>query len=150
MKAMIAAVLLSLSASMSYASEANIEGVWRTVDDKTGYALAHISIEKQANDTYIGTIIEQFPFPGQPLILLCQKCPKPYTDQPIKNLQVFKGLINDVKQPDNYKHGKIIDPLTGKIYGMKAKLSSNGKKLRIRGYIGTSVIGRSQTWLRKE
>ena len=38
--------------------------------------------------------------------------------------------------------------LTGKIYNLKAKLSTNGNRLNLRGYVGVSTIGRSQTWLR--
>lgn len=47
-------------------------------------------------------------------------------------------------------HGKVLDPIVGKIYNLKIKATPDGRKLRVRGYIGTSMIGRSQTWLRKE
>ena len=30
------------------------------------------------------------------------------------------------------------------------KLDSTGKKLEVRGFIGVSLFGRSQTWLREE
>ncbi|MEG0344607.1 MAG: DUF2147 domain-containing protein, partial [Acinetobacter sp.] len=49
---------------------------------------------------------------------------------------------------DNYEGGKILDPNSGKIYSLKAKLSPNGKKLVLRGYVGIAVLGRSQTWIR--
>ena len=50
----------------------------------------------------------------------------------------------------NYTHGKIIDPVSGKLYSLKGKISPNGKKLFLRGYLGVSAVGRSQTWLRVE
>lgn len=127
----------------------DITGIWRTIDDKSSLVLAQVKIEKH-NNIYIGTIIEQFPFPGQPLIEYCQKCPQPYTDKAIKGLQIISGLRDDPQDPDNYINGKVLDPLTGKIYSMKAKISTDGRKLRIRGYIGTSMLGRNQTWLRKD
>lgn len=48
-----------------------------------------------------------------------------------------------------WKGGKIIDPKIGKIYGCRLTISPNGKKLFVRGYIGISVLGRTQVWLRR-
>ncbi|MDD2946969.1 MAG: DUF2147 domain-containing protein [Acinetobacter sp.] len=42
----------------------------------------------------------------------------------------------------------VIDPLAGKIYDAKVRLNASGKRLTLRGYIGISALGRSQTWLR--
>lgn len=100
-----------LFSSLTYASD--ITGTWKTIDDKTGYVLAHVKIEQQADKTYTDTIIEQFTYPGREMILLCQKCEAPFTDAKIKGLQIIS-------------------------------------KLRVRGYIGTYLVGRSQTWLRQE
>ena len=44
--------------------------------------------------------------------------------------------------------GKILDPDSGRIYSLEGELVENGKKLRLRGYLGISALGRSQTWLR--
>ena len=33
---------------------------------------------------------------------------------------------------------------------MKAKLSPNGKRLQLRGYVGVSALGRTQIWIRQE
>ncbi|MDP7869824.1 DUF2147 domain-containing protein, partial [Acinetobacter pittii] len=35
-------------------------------------------------------------------------------------------------------------------YGLKAKLSSTGKRLHMRGYLGVSALGRNQIWIRVE
>ena len=59
----------------------------------------------------------------------------------------MKGLKHS--GDNNYTGGKIIDPLSGNIYSCKAKLSSNGKRLTLRGYVGISALGRSQTWIRE-
>jgi uncharacterized protein (DUF2147 family) len=45
--------------------------------------------------------------------------------------------------------GEILDPETGKTYRAKMKLSDGGDKLIVRGYIGISLFGRSQTWIRR-
>ena len=44
----------------------------------------------------------------------------------------------------------MIDAKEGKIYRSKMKLVEGGKKLEVRGYIGVSLFGRSQTWMREE
>ncbi len=45
---------------------------------------------------------------------------------------------------------KSLIPFSGKLYSLKGKISPNGKKLFLRGYLGVSAVGRSQTWLRVE
>ena len=59
-------------------------------------------------------------------------------------------ILKDLKfnKANTYSGGKILDPLTGKIYSMNAKLSANGNRLQMRGYIGVSALGRSQIWVR--
>ena len=64
---LIAFAALALSSSFSYA--ADISGVWRTVDDKTGVVRSHMQMEQQADGSYIGTIIEVFPAPGETRLL---------------------------------------------------------------------------------
>jgi uncharacterized protein (DUF2147 family) len=54
------------------------------------------------------------------------------------------------KDGDAWAGGKILDPKDGKIYGCKMHLEDDGKKLEVRGFIGFSLLGRSQTWERQE
>ncbi|KAB0622559.1 DUF2147 domain-containing protein, partial [Acinetobacter gandensis] len=53
-----------------------------------------------------------------------------------------------VDNSKNYAKGRIIDPLSGKIYDAKIRLNGTGKRLTIRASIGVSVLGRNQTWIR--
>ena len=63
-------------------------------------------------------------------------------------MQVITGLKS--LDQTNYTNGKIIDPVSGRIYQLKGKLNANGKKLFLSGYFGVSAVGRNQTWLRVE
>ena len=146
-KGLFSCVLLSL---VSYASAADIAGVWRTIDDKTGYVRAHIKISKESNGSYTGTIIKDFPAPGETPLLQCNNCPAPYTNKPIIGLTVLKNLKADPENPNVYMGGSVLDPRGGKIYHGKAKLNASGNKMTLRGYMGISIVGRSQTWIRKE
>ncbi|WP_151980719.1 DUF2147 domain-containing protein [Acinetobacter guerrae] len=143
---LVAAVLLSGFSSLVFAQD--ISGIWQNIDDKTGSSKALIEIRKDSNGAYIGKIIKVTPRPGYTPKENCINCPAPYTNKPILGMDVLTGLQHD-KDLD-YKGGKIIDPLSGKIYSMKAKLSPNGKRLQLRGYIGVSALGRTQIWIRQE
>jgi uncharacterized protein (DUF2147 family) len=54
------------------------------------------------------------------------------------------------KQGDEYQGGEILDPENGKVYRARIKVEDGGKKLDVRGFIGFSLFGRSQTWVREE
>ena len=49
-----------------------------------------------------------------------------------------------------YNGGEILDPKTGRMYRAKMTLEDRGKKLNVRGFIGFSLLGRSQVWFREE
>ena len=49
-----------------------------------------------------------------------------------------------------WEDGEIYDPKNGKTYSCNMTLSEDGKTLDVRGYIGFSFIGRTQTWTRVE
>lgn len=140
-------LFVGLFAVMSCNSMAkDITGIWKNIDDKTGSSKAILEIRKEANGTYTGKIIKITPRPGYTPKEICVDCPAPYTNKPILGMDVLKGLTQG--SGDEYVDGKIIDPLTGKIYSMKAKLNPSGNRLALRGYIGISALGRSQVWIR--
>lgn len=135
---------------VSWTHAADITGTLRTVDDKTGYVRAYIQIEKQKDDTYAGKIIKDFPAPGEVPLTQCHNCPAPFTNKPIIGLTILQKMKVDPKDPNNYIGGEVLDPRGGKIYHGKARLNASGNRLTLRGYIGISMIGRSQTWIRME
>lgn len=129
---------------------ADIVGTWRTIDDKTGFSKALVEIRQMPDGTYSGTITKILPRPGYIPKEFCQHCPSPYTSKPILGLNILTGLIADAKRSNNYISGKILDPLSGNIYKTKARLNLDGHSLTIRGYVGISALGRSQTWIRED
>ena len=145
-KQLIGAFLLSAVSSFSFAED--ITGLWQSIDDKTGAPKALVEIRKEADNTYAGKVVKLTPRAGYTPKETCVDCPAPYTNKPIIGLDVVTGL----KSTDglNYTSGRILDPNTGKLYSLKAKLSSNGKRLHLRGYLGISALGRNQIWIRAE
>ena len=62
-------------------------------------------------------------------------------------MTILSGLR---KTGDNeWSGGEILDPENGKIYKSKMSLVDDGNKLNVRGFIGISLLGRTQTWERE-
>ncbi|HNX00134.1 MAG TPA: DUF2147 domain-containing protein [Candidatus Cloacimonadota bacterium] len=58
---------------------------------------------------------------------------------------IMENLIQ--KGPNEWGKGNIYDPKSGNTYKCNIKLKDNNTML-LRGYIGISMIGRTETWLR--
>lgn len=128
------------------AVELSPAGLWKTIDDRSGKPKGLVRI-REVNGQYEGRIEKIFPTPGDDPMPRCEKCDGARRNQPVLGLTFMWGLT---KQGDEYDNGEILDPESGKIYRAKMKLVDGGKKLEVRGFIGISLLGRSQTWLREE
>jgi len=119
-------------------------GVWEQVNEKTGEVQSTITIS-QSGGVFVGRITSIFPKPGRPADPLCVNCPGAQKGLPMKGLQIIDGM----KQSGlDYADGTILDPESGSVYTATMQLSQDGKHLNVRGYIGISAFGRSQTWNR--
>lgn len=116
-------------------------GTWTTIDDKTGEKRAIVRLT-ESNGVLNGTIMKVFPRPGDTGI--CSKCPGAFKDKKIQGLRFVWGLKKDGNGV--WSGGSILDPKTGKVY--RAKITLQGNKLYVRGYVGISLLGRTQTWVR--
>jgi len=66
-------------------------------------------------------------------------------DRPVVGLEVLRGLS---PRPDGtWSDGRIYDPGSGNTYTCFASLEGPNR-LRLRGYIGIPLIGRTTTWIR--
>jgi len=128
------------------AAEPSPSGLWKTIDDNSGQARGLVRI-REVNGQFEGKIEKAFPKPGEDPAPKCDKCDGPRRNQPVLGMTILWGLA---RQGDEYQGGEILDPETGKIYRAKMKLIDGGKKLEVRGFIGISLFGRSQIWLREE
>jgi uncharacterized protein (DUF2147 family) len=121
-------------------------GLWRTIDDHTGQPKGLVRI-REVDGQYDGKIEKAFPKPGEDPAPKCDKCDGARHNQPVLGMTILWGLT---QQGDEFQGGEILDPESGKIYRVKMKLTDGGKKLEVRGFIGISLLGRSQIWLREE
>jgi uncharacterized protein (DUF2147 family) len=139
LKLTITLLIALLYIPLAYAS--NPTGNWITIDDKTGKKRAEVRLEL-VNGKLAGTIEKVYPQAGDTGI--CINCPDGFKDKPVEGLQFLWGC----KDSGNgvWAGGQILDPKTGKIYRVKLTMKKN--KLYIRGYVGFSMLGRTQVWVR--
>jgi uncharacterized protein (DUF2147 family) len=139
-------LILILTTLAAHAAEPSPVGLWRTIDDNTGKPRGLVRIT-ETNGEYQGKVEKAFPKPGEDSNPKCEKCEGARRDQPVIGMTILWGLK---KQGEEYNGGEILDPENGKIYRARLKLDDGGKKLDVRGFIGISLFGRSQIWLRQE
>lgn len=128
------------------ANDASPVGLWKNIDDVSGKPKALIRISDNGG-VLQGKIEKLFRPADQDQNPKCDKCADARKDQPIVGMVFMSGLKKD---GDEYTGGEILDPDNGKIYKSKMELADGGKKLKVRGYIGVPMLGRSQTWVRQE
>lgn len=134
----IALLLLFVSLQMNAQT---VLGKWKTIDDKTGKPKSTVEIFESNGKVY-GKIVEIYDEAKRGRV--CEKCDGTDKNKPVLGMQVIRGMVKD---GDEYSGGRIIDPESGNSY--KCILRLDGKsKLVVRGYMGISLIGRSQTWIR--
>ena len=144
-------VTVAVAAPLAAAAEAEaILGLWRTAPTDQGYA--HVEVTRREG-AYEGRIVwlsePDFP-PGDP------DAGRPKADrlnpdaelrgQPILGLKLMTGFRYS---DGGWRGGRIYDPETGKTYRCVIRLDEDGA-LRVRGYIGISLLGRTTVWLRAE
>jgi uncharacterized protein (DUF2147 family) len=132
--------------SVAFADSASPVGLWKTIDDETGEVKSLVRISKE-DGSLVGTIAKLFPKPGKDPNPVCDKCDGEKKDQPLLGMGILWGLT---KQGEEWSGGLILDPKNGKTYKCTIKLEGAGGTLAVRGYIGFSLLGRSQTWVRME
>jgi len=147
-KNIISIVLVTLFALFSFSAHAQETpvGLWKNIDDVTGKPKGLIHITEK-DGVFSGTIEKLFRGPEEEQNPLCTKCSGANKDKPIIGMVILTGLKKD---GDEYTGGTILDPHNGTVYKSKLKLEDGGKKLKMRGYIGFSLFGRTQTWIREE
>ena len=115
-----------------------IERVW-TNGAKTG----RVQVYKARDGKFYGKIVwlAEPNRDGKPKLDIHNEDPKK-RDRPVMGLLILRGFKKD--GANRYVDGTIYDPKNGKTYSCKMELKNN--KLDVRGYIGVSMLGRTDTW----
>jgi len=144
LKQLLAITLLMLPYAVH---AADLSGVWQTTDDKTGKPRSLVRIVETAGE--YSAIVEKGLLATDTGDAVCDKCTDERKGQKIIGMTIAKHLKKSTNS-NVYDSGEILDPENGKTYKCKMTLSPNGNELEVRGFIGFSLLGRSQTWKRVE
>jgi len=121
-------------------------GFWNTVSDEDGRPTAIVEIQQRMDGEYVG-IVRGLLVAASHDDSICSKCRDERRSQPVVGMTILRHMRQD---GDEWSGGEILDPENGKTYRAKMKLTDGGTKLIVRGYIGVSLFGRSQTWIRRQ
>ena len=120
----------------------SVEGIWITKDDETGLEKSEVLIYIEKGKLY-GKITELLLPEDQGK--KCVNCKGSNKDLPM----VGMIIINDMQlDEESWEEGTILDPKSGKVYDCSLSLEDENT-LKVRGYLGFSILGRTQTWRRK-
>jgi uncharacterized protein (DUF2147 family) len=134
-------VLLLGAALPALAAEPDAVGLWqRTEEGKPG---VWVLVLDRGGGLYEGVVAKTFPKPGEPVNPVCEDCEDDRKGVPILGI----SLIRDMKRKGMvYEGGNILDPRNGDVWKAKMTVSPDGKKLTLRGYLMTPMLGKDDIW----
>ena len=128
------------------AAQSSPEGLWRTIDDETGEVKSLVRIAAQAGQL-VG-VVESIISP-ESQDARCELCSDERQDQLILGMEIIRAVPLEADN-EVWSGGNILDPSKGKVYKLSLSLNEDGSELKVRGYIGFSLLGRTQIWQRVE
>ncbi len=140
---MLAAGLLTMI-SLSHADEMpNIHGTWLS-GDGSGDGWIDVTVTPAG----LSGVIEGSANADEGRPDTDEKNPDPaLRNRPLIGLQLFEGF--DYAGNGRWTGGTIYDPNSGKTYRCIVTYVDHNT-LKVRGYIGVSLLGRTETWTRKQ
>ena len=120
----------------------SVEGIWITQDDETGQKKSEVLLYQENGKLY-GKILKLL-LPGDQG-KLCGECEGENKNKPIEGLIIVNDLV---LEDGSWEEGTILDPKSGKVYDCYLTLEAEDK-LKVRGFLGFSILGRTQNWIRK-
>ena len=144
MKRTLTTLALSFVAASAMA-QMTPEGTWHSIDDGTGKPKAEINISS-AGGALSGVVVRSLGAESNS-DAKCVKCTDDRKDKPKIGMEIIRGG-KKADGKDVWEGGKILDPDNGKEYSFRMTPIEGGKKLELRAFIGTPLLGRTQTWIR--
>lgn len=140
--------LLLTSAAALVQAQVTPLGAWHSIDDATNKPKAVIRISTNASGALSG-VVEKALNPDPNAEPNCVKCTDDRKGKPKVGMEIIRGG-KKADGKDVWEEGKILDPDNGTEYRLRLTPIDAGKKLEVRGYVGTPMLGRTQTWVRVE
>ena len=133
-------VTLALGAAVR-ASAASPVGIWYAEG-----GAAQVAIEPCGAELCGRVVWLRSPLDEEGCDLRDRNNPEPsLRDRKVEGLEVLRGLVSQGN--GTWAYGRIYDPASGNTYTCHLTLDGNDR-VRLRGYIGIPLIGRTTTWIR--
>jgi len=128
--------------TLSFAQKDQVERLWFDGEKK-----GKIQIYKAVDGKFYGKIVwlKEPDRDGKPKTDIYNPDDARHND-PVLGMLVLKNFNKDGEK--GYEGGTIYDPKVGKTY--KCKMTFEGDHLNVRGYIGFSLIGRTEVWTKAD
>jgi len=137
--------LLLACAPIAAFAQSTPVGTWTTIDDHTHKPKSNVEIYTTTNGTLAAKVVQVLQSDEGPHPM-CNACSGERKGKPVEGMVIMWGVHKD---GNSWGDGRILDPHNGKIYSVKLTPSADGSRMEVRGYLGFSLLGRSQTWYRK-
>ena len=145
MRAFALFVLALLLPCVAFAQPPSPVGQWRTIDDHSGKPRSIVEVYANPDGTLSARIVRLLDL-SKGADPACDACSGARHGKPVVGMVIAWGLRAD---GDAWGGGRILDPDNGKEYAVKFTPADGGRKLEVRGYIGFSLLGRTQIWQRE-
>lgn len=143
--AAVTVALVLFAAARALAADATPIGVWSTEDDKS-----HVKIE-DCGGMLCGTIVwlkEPNDDDGKPKVDI-HNSNADMKARPILGLPLLRSFVKSKDETGVWEEGKIYNPEDGETYRCTLTLK-DANTLRVRGYVGLPLLGKTQIWTRVE
>ena len=143
----LSAALLATAAHTAAHAAEPYEGMYVSFDDSTNAPRGLVELVRNEAGELEGFIRGSF-IPGEDPQRICDECDDELEGASLLGLRIVRGL--EAKDDDGlkWKGGRITDPDNGKTYKSKLTFEPDFSEVKVRGYIGTPALGRSQRWTR--
>jgi uncharacterized protein (DUF2147 family) len=141
----LALAVLFAATTLAHA-EPTVKGFWEARDAEGNPTAWFLFSGK--SEVYSARLVKGFKpknDDGAPPKELCEACPGKKKGAHVMGLTLFWGMKRDGLK---YTDGSVLDPRDGSVYHALMNLSEDGSELEVRGYLGISLLGKSQTWYR--
>jgi uncharacterized protein (DUF2147 family) len=138
------AALLAAGAAQAQSVAPTPVGLWKSYINGENGAVRSLVRVTESNGLYLARI-EKVVDPKY--VKTCQGCKGELEGKPVEGMIFMSGLRKD---GDKYVDGKLTDPETGSVYSAKLTPAADNKSMEVRGFLGVSLLGKSQTFDRIE
>ena len=141
-----ALAFLAASCALPAFAQQGAMGRWTTIDDATGKPKSVVEVAPAADGSVSARVVRILDT-SNGANPLCVKCSGANKDRPIAGMTIAWGMR---QRGDTLRDGSILDPENGKVYSVRMTLVDGGRRLQVRGFLGISLLGRTQVWRREE